>query len=107
MFDFDQLNASINGVFGESVSYQPAAGGAPFAVTGVVVDSFRTPYYKDDGSVGYTTTAPAIGVRLADFPAKPVKNDVLTRLKTGDRFMVLDVHSDGIGWLNLILKVAK
>lgn len=107
MFDFDQLNVAINGVFGESVSYQPAAGGAPLAVSGVVVNSFRTPFYKEDGTVGYTTTAPAIGVRLADFPAKPVKNDTLTRLKTGDRFMVVNVHSDGMGWLNLILKVTQ
>ncbi|WP_186071612.1 head-tail joining protein [Burkholderia gladioli] len=66
MFDFDQLNVAINGVFGESVSYQPAAGGAPFAVSGVVVDSFRTPFYKEDGTVGYTTTAPAIGVETED-----------------------------------------
>lgn len=107
MFDFDELNASINGAFGESVSYQPAAGGSPFVVSGVVVDSFRTPFYKEDGTVGYTTTAPAIGVRLADFPTKPVKNDTLTRLKTSGRFMVVDVHADGMGWLNLILKVTQ
>ncbi|MEK6420020.1 MAG: hypothetical protein V4801_10465 [Burkholderia gladioli] len=107
MFDFDQLNASINGAFGESVSYQPAAGGEPFDVLGPFVDAFRVTFYKEDGTVGYTTTAPAIGVRLADFPTKPVKNDTLIRKKTGCRFMVTDVHPDGMGWLNLILKVSQ
>lgn len=107
MYDFDQLNVAINGVFGELVSYQPAAGGKPFDVPGPFVDAFRKPYFKEDGSVGYTTAAPAIGVRLADFPSPPVKNDTLIRKKTGERFMVLDMHPDGVGWLNLILKVAK
>ncbi|MDN7965478.1 head-tail joining protein [Burkholderia multivorans] len=104
MVDFDSLNVAINGAFGESIQYQPAAGGAPFVVQGVFVDSYRRAFEKGEGGVGWATTAPSVGVREADFPSPPVKNDLVTRLSTGKQYLVFDKHADGLGWLNLILK---
>ncbi|WP_429497031.1 head-tail joining protein [Robbsia andropogonis] len=105
MFDFDTLNASTNQAFGDSMSYTSLAGASPpDPVNGIWVDAFRKPYYKDDGSVGYTTTAPSVGIRVADLPSPPAKNDKIMRLKTSKSYVVFDVHLDGMGWVNLTLK---
>jgi len=104
MVDFDSLNVSINRAFGESMSYQPAAGGASFIVQGVFVDAYKRAFENGEGGVGWTTTSPSVGVRTADFTVQPAKNDVVTRVSTGQTYLVFDKHPDGLGWLNLILK---
>lgn len=104
MVDFDSLNVAINGAFGEPLLYQPAAGGAPFTVQGVFVDAYKRSFDNGEGGIAWTTTAPSVGVRAADFPAPPLKNDTLTRLKNGQTYVLFDRHADGLGWLNLILK---
>ncbi|NYH21389.1 head-tail joining protein [Paraburkholderia bryophila] len=104
MVDFDSLNVAINGAFGEPLSYQPAAGGQPFTVQGVFTDAYKRSFDNGEGGIGWTTTAPSVGVRAADFSSPPVKNDSLTRLSNGQVYILFDKHADGIGWLNIILK---
>ena len=104
MVDFDSLNVAINGAFGEPLSYQPAAGGAPISVMGVFVDAYKKAFENGEGGVAWTTTSPSVGLRAADLPAPPKKDDVITRLKTGQTYLMFDKHADGLGWLNLILK---
>jgi len=104
MVDFDALNVAINVAFGEPLSYQPAAGGPPFIVQGVFVDAYRRSFEDGTGKVGWTTTAPSVGVRAADFPSPPLKNDAITRVSSGQTYLLFDKHADGLGWLNIILK---
>lgn len=107
MVDFDSLNVAINGAFGEPLSYQPAAGGQLLSLSGVFVDAYKRAFENGEGGVGWTTTAPSVGVRAADLPTPPQKNDVVTRIKTGQTYLVFDKHSDGLGWLNIILKATS
>lgn len=103
--DFDALvNAPVNGVFGEQLTYQPAAGGDAFDIEGTFTDAYRIEFQDGEGGVGWTTTAPSVGVRLADFAVMPAKDDIVVRLKNGARYLVFDRRPDGMGWLNLILK---
>ena len=102
--DFDQINIAVNDAFGEDLLYQCVAGGPAKLVQGIFTDAYKMSFQKNDGSVGWTTTAPSVGVRLADLPALPAKDDHVTRAKTGARYLVFDQQSNGIGWIHLILK---
>ena len=106
MVDFDLVNVAINGAFGESLLYQPGSGAPAFTIQGVFTDAYKRAYEGADGKPGWTTTAPSVGVRSADFPVPPAKDDRLTRLSTGEVFLVFDARADGVGWLNVPLKVA-
>jgi len=104
MMDFDQVNQAVNGAFGEGLIYQPAAGGPPKNITGVFTDAYKMAFQDGQGGVGWTTTAPSVGVRLADLPAAPAKDDSITRVRTGEVFLVFDQQPDGLGWVHLQLK---
>lgn len=76
--------------FAQEVEYRPQYG-APFQLGGV----FNAPHLLDsgDGEVGFSTTAPTLGVVDADFPHPPKQND---RLVTGGRvYEVVDIQPDG------------
>ncbi|ANN70911.1 head-tail joining protein [Bordetella bronchialis] len=107
MVDFDQVNVAINGAFGEDLVYQPAAGGPPKPITGVFTDAYKMPFQNGEGGIGWTTTAPSVGVRLADLPAAPAKDDRITRVKTGNTYLVFDQKPNGIGWVHIELKKAS
>lgn len=105
MFDFDAtVNTAVNGVFGEPLTYQPVSGGRSFTVQGTFTDAYKIQFQDGEGGVGWTTTSPFVGVRESDFASPPQKNDVITRVKNGQRYLLFDKRADGIGWLNLILK---
>ncbi len=106
MVDFDLVNVAINGAFGESLLYQPTSGAPAFTIQGVFTDAYKRPFEGADGEPGWTTTAPSVGVRVADFPVPPVKDDVIVRLSNGNRYLLFDKRSDGVGWLNIILKAS-
>lgn len=105
MVDFDaKVNAPISRVFGEALVYQPAGGGRGEEVIGVFTDAYQTAFQDGEGGVGWVATAPSAGVRLADLPRPPAKDDRITRKKTGESFLVFEQHPDGLGWVNLKLK---
>ncbi|MDX3878128.1 MAG: hypothetical protein QHC81_06495 [Achromobacter sp.] len=104
MVDFDQVNQAINGAFGEELVYQPAGGGKPEPVPGVFTDAYKTAFQDGQGGVGWVTTAPSAGFRLADLPRAPAKDDRITRKKTGESFLVFEQQPDGMGWVHLKLK---
>lgn len=104
MVDFDQVNVAVNGAFGEDLIYQRAAGGPAKPIMGIFTDAYKMAFQQSDGSVGWTTTAPSVGVRLADLPAALAKDDRITRTKTGQTFLVFDKQPNGIGWVHILLK---
>ena len=104
MVDFDALNVAINGAFGESLLYQRAVGGAPITIQGVFTDAYKIKFEDGSGNVGWTTTAPSVGIRLADLPFVVAKDDVVTRLANGSVYLVFNKAADGLGWLNVTLK---
>jgi len=104
MVDFDQVNLAVNGAFGEALVYQPAAGGVPRTIDGVFTDAYKMAFQDGQGGVGWTTTSPSVGVRLADLHAPPAKDDRITRVKTGQTYLVFDQKPNGIGWTHIELK---
>ncbi len=92
--------APVLGVFGESITYSPAAG-APFAISGV----FDEAYSEIDlaGGMPVTTDTPVVGVRLAQFAAPPSQGDSLTIARLGWTFVVKEVRPDGHGYAKLML----
>lgn len=104
MVDFDALNVAINGAFGESLLYQRSTGGAPIPFQGVFTDAYKIKFEDGSGKVGWSTTAPSVGLRIADLAFVVAKDDVITRLKNGSTFLVFNKAEDGLGWLNVTLK---
>jgi|GEM_PF-1991334 hypothetical protein len=104
MVDFDQVNQAINGAFGEELVYQPVGGGKSESVLGVFTDAYKTAFQDGQGGVGWVTTAPSAGFRLADLPRAPAKDDRITRKKTSESFLVFEQQPDGMGWVHLKLK---
>ena len=81
--------------FAELVTYQLAAGGAPFEVEGV----WRAPHQVLDlggAPTEVSTTSPSLGVRLEDFPSPPLKGDTFVQVG-GATWKVIDVLPDGPG----------
>ena len=85
-------------VFGEDVrpTYHPATG-APFDIDGVFDNPYKGLVLNADGEPEIATRQPVLGVRLAQFPALPLKGDTVTIPSAGRTFMVGDVHPDGKG----------
>ncbi|RBL87899.1 hypothetical protein DDE05_00575 [Streptomyces cavourensis] len=105
MIDFDaRVNAPISRIFGEELIYQPAGGGKAKDVPGVFTDAYKTAFQDGEGGVGWVTTAPSAGFRLADLPRPPAKDDRVTRKETGESFLVFEQQPDGMGWVHLKLK---
>lgn len=91
------LGSSLS-VFGEAVTYLPAAGGSR-AMRGI----FNEMYNDVDPQSGaiISTQQPNLGVRLADFPVPPTVNDRVT--VRGITYRVRDCQEDGEGGAKLIL----
>lgn len=104
MVDFDRVSQAINTAFGEELVYQPAGGGKAKDVPGVFTNAYQSAFQDGEGGVGWVTTAPSVGFRLADLPRPPAKDDRITRKKTGESFLVSEQQSDGMGWVHLKLK---
>ncbi|KVZ18635.1 hypothetical protein WT88_29590 [Burkholderia stagnalis] len=107
MIDFDALvNVAVADTFGEPMTYQPAGGGAPYMVSGVFAEPYRRQEFDGDGSAHWVTTAPSVGFRLSDLAATPATNDKIVRQKTGVVYRIVEPQPNGIGWINLTLKVS-
>lgn len=109
MIDWDRMvNGPIMGVFGERASFRPA-GGAAFDIRG----TFHEAYKSVDllSGVGMTSEAPALGVRLSEFPAPPLQKDhvviTATSLHDGGTYIVKEVQSNGIGGALLLLNLVE
>jgi len=137
VIDFDALvNATVNATFGDiaktgrPVSYLPqGAGAAAFNLDGVFDEAWREVSFntsRHSMSLPVSTTKPAFGCRLSDFPSnlKPRQGDTLTRytpllqengspltdesgnpLYAETQYTIADPRPDGVsGWYLLILK---
>ncbi|MET3135531.1 hypothetical protein AAKU55_005842 [Oxalobacteraceae bacterium GrIS 1.11] len=103
--DWDKLvSGPVMAVFGEAARFLPVAG-APFDIQG----AFHEAYKSVDlvGGMGMTSEMPALGVRLADFPARPLQKDRVTIAATGlhggGTYVVKEVQPNGIGGAVLLL----
>lgn len=91
-------------VFGETVTYTPAGSGA-FQITDAVFD----PAYREveplSDDIAEITSTPALGVRLASFPAgvTPGQGDTVSIPSVGKTFVVRDPRPDGHGHARLLL----
>lgn len=104
-FDADVL-APLMAVFGEDVqpTYTPQ-GGQAFPIDGVFDRPFKGLVLEADGEPGFATRKPCIGVRLAQFPADPVKGDQIFVPSVPQTYLVSDVRPDGKGWALLELMI--
>lgn len=94
------LGSSLS-VFGEAVTYLPAAGGSR-SMRGIFNEMF-TEVDPQSGAL-ISTQQPNLGVRLADFTVPPTVNDrVQVR---GITYRVRDCQEDGEGGAKLILSKA-
>lgn len=105
--DFDKLVIGpCTAIFGDPVTYSPAAGDPPFAITGVYNDAYVEVETTGDGPP-VTSSYPVLGVQLSQFAAlgraTPVQGDGLTLDKTGESFDVREVRPDGKGAALLLL----
>ena len=100
----DTIMKACEGSFGESVTYNPAAGGS-FDIVGIYDDSWE----GVDPSSGQmaSMTAPMLGVRISDLNALSIVpvagmngDQVIARGKT---YRIIDVKTDGHAAYNLIL----
>ena len=108
MIDWDAkvLGPSLS-VFGEDPSlqpvYTPAAGGGAFPIDGVFDDAVRVTVLLDDGSPGFVTTDPMLGVRLAQFASPPLQGDKVRIPRVNSTYLVSRVNPDGHGGARLDL----
>ncbi|MBF0305774.1 MAG: hypothetical protein HQL41_09020 [Alphaproteobacteria bacterium] len=108
MVDFDALVLGpAMGVFGGTAMFTPG-GGAPMPVTGVF-DAVHRLVEVDmgqnaSGTLAVSSTAPAFGIRLKDFPAAPEQGDGLRW--GGVDYQIVDIRPDGQGGAQLILQRA-
>ena len=95
------LNANCVAAWGESVSYGQA-GWPVIAIQAVVDDSFKR-LEEGEGAAQVIVRAPAISVRLSDFPAgqAPSQRDSVT--VRGRDYAVSGVEPDGFGMARLTL----
>ncbi len=104
MTNFSTLTGSLLGAamatFGTAATYQRASGGSPFTVSGVF-DYVTVEEFSASGAPSQSKR-PSLGVKLADFPAAPVKGDTLTVNSIG--FRVSHIDEDGQGGAMLILQ---
>ncbi|OFZ54973.1 MAG: hypothetical protein A2428_03105 [Bdellovibrionales bacterium RIFOXYC1_FULL_54_43] len=90
------LSRALN-TFGTPVSYTPN-GGDEIQISGVFSNAH---ILVEVGGVPQSMTAPTLGIRLADLPAKPTKDDQIT-IK-GLNYRITDSQEDGEGGTTLIL----
>jgi hypothetical protein len=88
-------------VFGEPVTYTPAAG-SPFQVTGVFDNAYKDVSQSDFGT-DVISVYPVLGINLADFPAPPAQGDQLTVASNGKTYAVREPRQDSHGGALLIL----
>jgi hypothetical protein len=105
MIDWDKVvNGPVMGVFGEPATFQPAVG-APFTIHGTFHEAYTSVVVADEMAV--STTGPAIGVRLSEFPAPPKQKDrvviTATSLHGGGTYVVKEMRPNGIGGALLLL----
>ena len=86
-------------VLGRPVEYRPA-GGAAFVARGIFTAAHEVVRLMD-GDAPVSSTAPVLGVRLADFAAPPEAGDVV--VVGGREYRVEDVQPDGEGGARLVL----
>lgn len=110
--DWDEhVLAPLFAVFGEDTQpvYMPAAGGS-FAIDAVFDRPYKGLVLEADGEPAIATRAPVIGVRLAQFPADPLKGDKVVIAASqgfaGQTYMVDSVEPDGKGHCKLQLIIA-
>lgn len=100
-FDFSStVLGPAMAIFGEPVTYIPE-GLAQLAISGIYKEAYQVITIKDGAPV--STTKPALGVKLDQFPPgfAPAQGDqVLLRAR---RFTIADVQPDGIAGAMLLL----
>lgn len=110
--DFDALvTKKVMGIFGEAtkpvytpVKSQPGQPG--YAIDGIfdrdqvtVLDEIAA---SEMQAAGHSTSAPVLGIRLADLAAPPKQGDRVTI--RGVAYQVWDIHDDEDGYADLILR---
>jgi hypothetical protein len=100
MIDFDAIVlAPLAGVFGQPVTWQPAAG-PPVAATGVFDANFRE--VKFTGEQDVVSNRPRLGCRAADLGGMPAEGD--TFLIAGAAYTVSEPPlADSFGHINIFL----
>ena len=96
----------LEAVFGESATYSPAGGGAPFPITGVFDREYREIILLDPTAPA-DSALPVLGVRVNQFATPPAKNDTVFVPSVGLNYVVRDVRPDGHGWAKLMLSLAR
>jgi hypothetical protein len=103
MIDWDaEVIGPLMEVFGEPVTYMPAAGGS-FSVDGVFDDAYLKEVMFEDATTGVTTVSAVLGVQLSQFQSTPVQNDSLQVPRTGATYLVREVRVDSHGGAKLLL----
>ncbi|KWR88771.1 head-tail joining protein [Cupriavidus sp. IDO] len=92
----------LMGVFGEAVTYMPAAGGS-YAISGVFDDAYLKEVMFEDASQGVTEVSAVLGVQLSQFTATPVQNDQLSVASVNTTYVVREVRPDSRGGAKLML----
>lgn len=92
----------LMGVFGEVVTYMPAAGGA-YAISAVFDDAYLKEVMFEDASQGVTEVSAVLGVQLSQFSALPVQNDKLSVASVNTTYVVREVRPDSHGGAKLML----
>ena len=107
MVDFDALVlAACHQVFADAVIYTPV-GSADVSVTGIFDNAYREQKPVDDYAPGNITGArPVLGVRLSQFAQYPQQGDLLTIVRTGRSYVVIEVRDDSHGGALLLLNEA-
>lgn len=110
MFDFEAtVNRTVIDTFGRDVTFRPIAsapGNAAF-VRKAIFDRNHTVVLEDlraseEDGPGHSTTMPVLSIRLSDFETAPGQGD---EAEIGlERFYIWDVHPDGEGMADLVLR---
>jgi len=88
--------------FGEAVTYRPKTGGS-FQIQAVFDNEWQE--VDPNSNVVVSSNAPRLGIRLRDFPSKPIQGDCL--VAEGKTYQVVDVQEDGQGGASLFLHKAE
>ena len=104
MVDWDvAVLGPVHSVFGELVVYLPADAPSVLGLTGVFDDAYQSKVQLEDGSVGWTTASPTLGIRLAEWGRQPQQGEQITIISRSQTFIVVDARPDGHGEIRLFL----